>query len=115
LIYGAIGSDVVIYLVLPSIVLLTIGMLFKSGSGTLPFWAPDVYEGSPALTTALMSTLAKVVSMATLFKLLTVALISIIPNGYCYCFYGFNDREIALRPVNVKRMLAFSGISHAGL
>jgi NADH-quinone oxidoreductase subunit N len=25
----------------------------------LPFWAPDVYEGSPALTTALMSTLAK--------------------------------------------------------
>jgi NADH-quinone oxidoreductase subunit N len=32
----------------------------------------DVYEGSPALTTALMSTLAKVVAIATLYKLLSV-------------------------------------------
>jgi NADH-quinone oxidoreductase subunit N len=90
-------------------------MLFKSGSGTFPFWAPDVYEGSPALTTALMSTLAKVVSMATLFKLLTVVNADLSPSFqmvYCYCFY-FNDpgNIMALRQVNVKRMLAFSGIT----
>jgi NADH-quinone oxidoreductase subunit N len=40
----------------------------------------DVYEGSPALTTALMSTLAKVVSMATLFKLLTVVNADLSPS-----------------------------------
>jgi NADH-quinone oxidoreductase subunit N len=52
------------------IILLTIGCFQNSGC-TISFWAPDVYEGSPALTTALMSTLAKV-AIATLFKLLNV-------------------------------------------
>jgi NADH-quinone oxidoreductase subunit N len=91
LIYGAIGSfDVVdisdfisfcrvTNLVSIGIVLLTIGMLFKVAA-VPSFWAPDVYEGSPALTTALMSTLAKVVSMATLFKLLTVVNADLSPS-----------------------------------
>ena len=51
-------------------VLVTIGMLFKIAAVPFHFWAPDVYEGSPALTTALMSTLAKVVAIATLYKLI---------------------------------------------
>ncbi|MEY2867711.1 MAG: hypothetical protein RIR01_111, partial [Bacteroidota bacterium] len=51
------------------IVLIFIGMLFKIAAVPFHFWAPDVYEGSPALTTALMSTLAKVVAIATLYKL----------------------------------------------
>src|SRR5690606_18564101 len=42
------------------VTLLVIGMLFKIAAVPFHFWAPDVYEGSPALTTALMSTLAKV-------------------------------------------------------
>jgi NADH:ubiquinone oxidoreductase subunit 2 (subunit N) len=45
-------------------------MLFKIAAVPFHFWAPDVYEGSPALTTATMSTLAKVVAMATFYKLL---------------------------------------------
>src|SRR6476620_2177632 len=52
--------------------MMIIGMLFKVAAVPFHFWAPDVYEGSPTLTTATMSTLAKVVAMATLFKLLTV-------------------------------------------
>ena len=54
------------------IVLVTIGMLFKVAAVPFHFWAPDVYEGSPTMTTTLMSTLAKVVAMATLYKLLSV-------------------------------------------
>jgi NADH-quinone oxidoreductase subunit N len=54
-------------------------MLFKIAAVPFHFWAPDVYEGSPALT-ALMSTLAKVVSMATLFKLLTVVNADLSPS-----------------------------------
>ena len=131
LIYGAMGtfditeiSELAQSAELPSwffigIVLLTIGMLFKIAAVPFHFWAPDVYEGSPALTTATMSTLAKVVAMATLYKLLTAMNVEIT--------YGFQivivvisiasmtvGNIMALKQTNVKRMLAFSGISHAG-
>ncbi|OXB01411.1 NADH-quinone oxidoreductase subunit N [Flavobacterium oncorhynchi] len=107
-------------------VLMIIGMFFKIAAVPFHFWAPDVYEGSPALTTALMSTLAKVVAIATLFKL--VAGLNLIPSLENQELLGTFENIIviisiasmtvgnimALRQVNVKRMLAFSGISHAG-
>jgi NADH-quinone oxidoreductase subunit N len=101
------------------IVLLTIGMLFKVAAVPFHFWAPDVYEGSPALTTALMSTLAKVVAMATLYKLLSVMnadisesfKIIVVVISMASMTVG---NIMALRQTNVKRMLAFSGVSHAG-
>jgi NADH-quinone oxidoreductase subunit N len=101
------------------ILLLVIGMLFKIATVPFHFWAPDVYEGSPALSTATMSTLAKVIAVATLFKLTIV----LVPTQS----YNFQlilvvvamasmllGNIMALRQNNVKRMLAFSGISHAG-
>ncbi|REG96411.1 NADH-quinone oxidoreductase subunit N [Flavobacterium aquicola] len=131
MIYGAMGSFDIVEISdmsqsaeLPiwfpiGIVLVTIGMLFKIAAVPFHFWAPDVYEGSPTLTTALMSTLAKVVAIATLYKLLSamnadinysfqivVVIISIASMTV--------GNIMALRQVNVKRMLAFSGISHAG-
>ncbi|MDD2820264.1 MAG: NADH-quinone oxidoreductase subunit N [Flavobacterium sp.] len=131
LIYGAMGSFDVIEISelsqsaeLPiwfpiGIALLTIGMFFKIAAVPFHFWAPDVYEGSPALTTALMSTLAKVVAMATLYKLLSVMnadiseafKIVVVVISMASMTVG---NIMALRQVNVKRMLAFSGISHAG-
>ena len=131
LIYGAMGtfdiaeiSELSQSAELPSwffigIILLTIGMLFKIAAVPFHFWAPDVYQGSPALTTATMSTLAKVVAMAALYKLLSAMNVEIT--------YGFQivivvisiasmtvGNIMALKQTNVKRMLAFSGISHAG-
>jgi len=101
------------------ITLMIIGMLFKIAAAPFHFWAPDVYEGSPSITTATMSTLAKVVAMATLYKLLSsmttsmpykvdvlIVIISILSMTV--------GNTMALRQKNVKRMLAFSGISHAG-
>jgi NADH-quinone oxidoreductase subunit N len=100
------------------ITLIVIGMLFKIAAAPFHFWAPDVYEGSPSMTTATMSTLAKVVAMATLFKLLSgltdlsekvqllIVVISILSMTV--------GNIMALRQKNVKRMLAFSGVSHAG-
>lgn len=107
-------------------ILMTIGMFFKIAAVPFHFWAPDVYEGSPALTTALMSTLAKVIAIATLFKL--VSGLNLIPSLENQDLLGTFENIIlvisiasmtvgnimALRQVNVKRMLAFSGISHAG-
>ncbi|WP_163409167.1 NADH-quinone oxidoreductase subunit N [Flavobacterium ajazii] len=138
LIYGAMGSfDVAeihessLSAELPiwfpiGMILMTVGMLFKVAAVPFHFWAPDVYEGSPALTTALMSTLAKVVAIATLYKL--VSGLNLIPSLENQELLGTFENIIliisiasmtvgnimALRQVNVKRMLAFSGISHAG-
>jgi len=131
LIYGATGYfDIVeIYDIssgagLPSwfyigIALLLIGMLFKIAAVPFHFWAPDVYEGAPALVTATMSTLAKVVAVAAMYKLMVslnheityemqivIVVVSILSMTV--------GNIMALRQKNVKRMLAFSGISHAG-
>ena len=101
------------------IVLVVIGMLFKIATVPFHFWAPDVYEGSPALTTATMSSLAKIVAMATLFKLVT-ALLPVQSYSFqmiivCVAIGSMLLGNImALRQNNVKRMFAFSGISHAG-
>ena len=101
------------------ITLLVIGMMFKIAAVPFHFWAPDVYEGAPALVTATMSTLAKVIAIASLYKLITtldytilyrlevvIVVVSILSMTV--------GNIMALRQKNVKRMLAFSGISHAG-
>nr|WP_288832815.1 NADH-quinone oxidoreductase subunit N [uncultured Flavobacterium sp.] len=131
LIYGAMGSFDVTEISelsrsaeLPiwfpiGIVLVFIGMLFKIAAVPFHFWAPDVYEGSPALTTALMSTLAKVVAIATLYKLVKTMNADISPAfQLIIVIVSIASMTVgnimALRQINVKRMLAFSGISHAG-
>ncbi|RZJ70325.1 MAG: NADH-quinone oxidoreductase subunit N [Flavobacterium sp.] len=101
------------------IVMLSIGLLFKIAAVPFHFWAPDVYEGSPALTTATMSTLAKVAAMAAFFKLMT-SMNAQVPGAYITIISIVAilsmtvGNLMALRQTNVKRMLAFSGISHAG-
>jgi len=131
LIYGAIGSfdmtviqeagnsaDVEDWFYIGAI-LLSIGMLFKIAAVPFHFWAPDVYEGSPALTTALMSTLAKVVAMAAFFKLVSAMNVN-LPESSQTALMIISilsmtvGNIMALKQTNVKRMLAFSGISHAG-
>ena len=99
--------------------LVSVGLFFKIAVVPFHFWAPDVYEGSPTLTTTTMSTVVKVVAMTTFYKLLTVlnaemsdAYINIIIVVSILSMIVGNI--MALQQDNVKRMLAFSGISHAG-
>ena len=131
LIYGAMGTFDIAEIhemsrsaELPSwffigIVLVSIGMFFKIAAVPFHFWAPDVYEGAPALTTATMSTLAKVVAIATLYKLL-IAMNADISYSFQIVIVVISIASMtvgnimALKQTNVKRMLAFSGISHAG-
>jgi len=101
------------------IVLICIGMFFKIAAFPFHFWAPDVYQGAPMLTTTIMSTLAKVVAVATFYKLLTIFQPALPANFYL--LVGFLaiatmcvGNVMALRQQNIKRMLAYSGISHAG-
>lgn len=100
--------------------MILIGMMFKVAAVPFHFWAPDVYQGAPTVVTTLMSTLVKVAAMATLYKLMT----TMIPYEL-----GQSQRIIilvisiltmtignlsAMKQINMKRLLAFSGISHAG-
>lgn len=100
-------------------VMMTIGLLFKIAAVPFHFWAPDVYEGSPALTTATMSTLAKIAAMAAFYKLMRSMNMS-VPGTYTTIISIVAilsmtiGNLLALKQINVKRMLAFSGIAHAG-
>lgn len=99
--------------------MILIGMLFKVAAFPFHFWAADVYEGAPTLTTASMSTVAKVASMAVLFQLGQVILpqsVELYHNLLIVLIVStmFVGNILALKQENIKRMLAYSGVSHAG-
>mgnify|MGYP003575066507 FL=1 len=133
LIYGATGSfDITVIqqnlvnnvksvspLFYPGIILMMIGLCFKVGAAPFHFWTPDVYEGSPSLITAFMSTVVKTAGFAAFLRLFAgafeplhdfwmPALMVIVIITLCV------GNITALYQKNFKRMLAYSSISHAG-
>jgi len=131
LIYGATGSfdttiiyhtevnqDFVTWFYL-GILMISVAMFFKIAAVPFHLWAPDVYQGSPALSTALMSTLAKVIAIGGFYRLIE-AMYPNFADGFIMILLTVSilsmtvGNSMALRQTNVKRMLAFSGISHAG-
>lgn len=99
--------------------MILIAMLFKVSAAPFHFWAPDVYEGSPTLTTAMMATVAKIAAFAAFYRLFSSAFTSSLP-AYAWVLSAVTALTIAignfsaLQQDSFKRMLAFSGISHAG-
>lgn len=100
--------------------MILVGLLFKASVVPFHFWAPDVYEGSPTLVTALMSTLVKVAAIGTLFKVVGMMSVLMSDNFIIGIIVVISILSLivgnvtALRQTNIKRMMAFSGISHAG-
>lgn len=100
-------------------VMVAVGMMFKASIVPFHFWAPDVYEGSPTLVTTVMSTLVKVAALGALFKILTILIVGITPVFetilVILTILTLTIGNItALKQKNIKRMMAYSGISHAG-
>lgn len=101
------------------IILILISMLFKVSAAPFHFWAPDVYEGSPTLTTAMMSTMAKVAAMAAFYRLFSICFVTNFA-GFAWILSIIAALTMiignltALNQDSFKRMLAFSGIAHAG-
>lgn len=133
LIYGATGSfdlDVINqYLVgnykavsplfYPGLILLLIGMCFKIGAAPFHFWVPDVYEGSPTLIMAFMSTVVKVAGFAAFLRLFAGTFAPLHdfwlpPLMGIVCLTLFIGNVTALFQKSFKRMLAYSSVSHAG-
>lgn len=101
-------------------ILMTItALLFKVAAVPFHFWSPDVYEGSPSLVTTLMATLVKVSFFAAFYRLMANGLQGM--EGYTSdilviiaAITMIAGNLIAISQQNVKRLLAYSGISHAG-
>jgi NADH-quinone oxidoreductase subunit N len=107
------------YLLYAGLLLLMIGMLFKVSAAPFHFWTPDVYEGAPTIFTTYMSTIVKTAGFAALYRLLSHSFTGI------YGFWWIVIAVIAILTLMVgnigavtqnsfKRMMAYSGISHAG-
>ncbi len=106
-------------LVLIGIALMLVGLLFKVAAAPFHFWAPDVYQGAPTPVTAFMASAGKAAAFAAILRVLVVAL----PNWkddwqpviWAIAVLTLLVGSIsAVVQTNVKRMLAYSSISHAG-
>lgn len=101
------------------LVLLLVSILFKIAVVPFHFWTPDVYSGSPVLVTAFMGAIVKMAAASTLIYLLKGFFIFQFDSWQKYLtisiLLSFTFANFAaLVQKNVKRMFAFSSISHSG-
>jgi NADH-quinone oxidoreductase subunit N len=99
--------------------LIIVGLCFKVGAAPFHFWTPDVYEGSPTLITAFMSTVVKTAGFAAFLRLFSACFAPLsdfwVPILLVITIITlFIGNITALYQQSFKRMLAFSSISHAG-
>jgi NADH-quinone oxidoreductase subunit N len=99
--------------------LIIIGFGYKISMAPFHMWTPDVYEGAPTPVTAFMSVGAKVAGFAALTRFLLVALPSQVAIwvpiiGALAVVTMLVGNISAVAQTNVKRMLAYSSIGHAG-
>jgi len=113
---GTILSDVYLYL---GIGLLLIGFAFKVALAPFHMWSPDVYQGAPTTVTGFLCTAPKAAGFGALLRVFMVAFPEIF-SGWENLFWVLAALTMtvgnisALVQSNVKRMLAFSSVSHAG-
>jgi len=99
--------------------LMVVGFLFKIGAAPFHMWVPDVYEGAPTPVTTFMATAVKVAAFGAFLRLLVGAVLSqSMPIGNILMVVAVLTMVVgnlsALTQDNIKRMLAFSSVAHAG-
>ncbi|MCL1986293.1 MAG: NADH-quinone oxidoreductase subunit N [Betaproteobacteria bacterium] len=94
------------------------GFFFKLTVFPFHFWAPDVYQGASNETAAFIASVPKVAAVGLLVRIASLAtpdgsflVLMLATLSVCSMFYG---NLAALVQTDVKRMLGFSGIAHAG-
>src|SRR5882724_10047779 len=127
LVYGATGTtmldkmvsaDASSTLLKLGLSLILIGLGFKVAAAPSPVWTPDVYEGAPTPVTALFSAGPKAAAFALLLRVFAT-----VPAATHFWFWAFWILAVltmlagnlgALVQTNIKRLLAYSSIAHAG-
>lgn len=99
--------------------LVIVGFGFKVAMVPFHMWAPDVYQGAPTPITAFMSTGSKAAGFAAMLRVLLVATNGTVPDWIKILWVlslmtMFIGNIAALVQSNIKRMLAYSSIAHAG-
>jgi len=111
-------------------ILIFAGIGYKISSAPFHFWTPDVYEGAPITITAFLSVASKAAGFALLIRFIKTTFVSYVdPLGMWHLINVFDWRSFlvaisiltmtlgnfsALWQNNMKRMLAYSSIAHAG-
>ncbi|MBE9524619.1 MAG: NADH-quinone oxidoreductase subunit N [Chloroflexi bacterium] len=101
------------------LLLVLIGFSFKISVVPFHFWAPDVYEGAPTPIAGFLSTASKAAGFAVLVRVILVAFPSISSQwtmlmAIIATISMTLGNAIALAQKNIKRLLAYSSIAHAG-
>jgi NADH-quinone oxidoreductase subunit N len=106
-------------LVIAALAMLLVGILFKVSAAPFHVWTPDVYEGAPTPVVALLSTAPKAAAFALLLRVVYETFPTLrgfsTPLLWVVAVLSMTVGNLAaLRQQNVKRMLAYSSIAHAG-
>ena len=104
---------------LVGIALMVVGLGFKVSAAPFHQWAPDVYQGAPASAVPLMSSGVKIAGFAAFARVLTVAFDTTISDwagaiGVLAALSVVVGTLLAVAQSDFKRMLAYSGVAHAG-
>ncbi|MFD8498521.1 NADH-quinone oxidoreductase subunit NuoN [Amycolatopsis sp. NPDC059657] len=116
---AAAGSDRSDTMLFAGMGLLVVGLLFKGSVGPFHTWTPDVYQGSPTPVTAFMAACTKVAAFGGILRVLTVGFES-TSWEWRGVLWGVAIVSMAIGAVlgltqtDVKRMIAYSSIAHAG-
>lgn len=99
--------------------LMLVGFGFKVSAAPFQVWTPDVYEGAPTSVTSYMASAGKVAAFAALMRVFLVSLETRVDDWRPAIWFIaivtiFVGSTMAVVQTNVKRMLAYSSISHAG-
>jgi NADH-quinone oxidoreductase subunit N len=110
---GAVGLQLI------GIMLVSVGLLFKVAAVPFHMWTPDVYQGSPTPVTGFMAAAVKVAAFGALLRVMYVALGG-AQWDWAPVFWGIAALTmlvgvlLAVTSQDIKRMLAYSSVAHAG-
>ena len=99
------------------LILILVGLAFKAGAVPFHMWIPDVYEGAPAPVSAFMSAGPKAAAIVAILRIfiIDIQIINLTQLFWILAAVTMTWGNIlALNQNNIKRMLAYSSIAHAG-
>ncbi|NRG43557.1 NADH-quinone oxidoreductase subunit NuoN [Bacillus sp. CRN 9] len=125
---GAIDQQQHLFLLALAFLMIVVGLAFKISAAPFHMWAPDVYEGAPLPVTAFLSVVSKTAGFIIIIRIF-IGVFFQVPDltgnnslilslqNYLAVIAGATmliGNIVALRQSNIKRMLAYSSIAHAG-
>lgn len=105
--------------IIVGIILILIGLFFKVSAAPFHMWTPDVYQGAPTIVTSFFASIVKIATIGFLYKLSAQVLnnwkLDLQPVLIFVTIASLMIGAIGgLRQTNIKRLLAYSSISHVG-